>query len=84
MYRASTSIQPSIVPPVDATKPASVDEYVRAAVVLAVRRGALRRGEARAKYMIADSELCLWEAAYDHEGISGLRNRRLSMRRRET
>jgi hypothetical protein len=57
------------------------DEYMKAAVVLGVRSGAMSPVDARKKYMISVAEFALWERAYDHEGIAGLRNRNLSARR---
>ena len=58
------------------------DEYTKAAVVLGVRSGAMSRADACKKYMISVAEFALWELAYDHEGIAGLRDRNLSAHRR--
>jgi len=59
-----------------------LDEYAKAAIVLAVRGGTVSRGEACKRYMLADSEFSLWDRAFDEEGIAGLRDRRLNLRRR--
>ena len=59
-----------------------LDEYAKAAVVLAVRGGAANRAEACKKYMLADSEFSLWERVFEEDGITGLRDRRLDLRRR--
>jgi hypothetical protein len=58
------------------------DEFTKAAVVLGVRNGAMSRADACKKYSLSAAELALWELAYDHEGIAGLRNKNLSARRR--
>jgi hypothetical protein len=62
--------------------PTSLDHYTRAAVVLAVRNGAMSRDDACKKYAFSGAELRLWEVAYEHDGIDGLRCRALSGRRR--
>jgi hypothetical protein len=62
--------------------PTSPDHYMRAAVVLAVRNGAMSRTDACKNYAFSAAELRLWEVAYDDEGIDGLRGRALSARRR--
>ena len=58
-----------------------LDEFTKAAVVLGVRNGAMSRADACKKYSLSAAELALWELAYDHEGIAGLRDRNLSARR---
>jgi hypothetical protein len=62
--------------------PTALDHYTRAAVVLAVRNGAMSRTNACEKYAFSAAELRLWEVAYEHEGVDGLRGRALSARRR--
>lgn len=49
----------------------------KAAVVVAVRSGALPRTEAHERYMLSDEELASWEAAFEQDGIAGLQVRRL-------
>jgi uncharacterized protein DUF1153 len=44
----------------------------RAAVVLAVRSGALSLSEARVRYLLSEEELSQWEEAFDRDGIAGL------------
>ena len=58
------------------------DEYKKAAILLAVRCGAMSRVHACKTYMLSDDEFSLWELAFNDEGIVGLRDRRLSARRR--
>ena len=58
-----------------------IDEYMKAAVVRAIHGGTVDRAEACSRYISAD-ELALWELAFDDEGIAGLRDRRLAIRRR--
>jgi len=62
----------------------SPDEYKKAAILLAVRGGAMSRADACKRYMLSSDEFSLWELAFDDEGIVGLRDRRLSARRRAT
>jgi hypothetical protein len=52
----------------------------KAAVVLAVRNGTLRLSEAYDRYMLSEEELAQWEAAFDQEGIAGLRAKSLFSR----
>jgi hypothetical protein len=59
-----------------------LDEYAKAAIVMAVRGGSHSRADACKRYMLAEHEFSLWERAFDEEGITGLRDRRLSLRRR--
>ena len=63
-------------------KLARPDEYKKAAILLAVRCGAMSRADACKTYMLSDDEFSLWELAFNDEGIVGLRDRRLSARRR--
>ena len=58
-----------------------LDEYTRAALVLAVRNGTASRRNVLERYAISEEELLLWEAAFDDDGIAGLRGRRLVERR---
>ncbi len=60
----------------------SPDEYKKAAILLAVRGGTISQVDACEKYMLSRDEFSLWEVAFDNEGIIGLRDRRLSARRR--
>jgi hypothetical protein len=48
----------------------------KAAVVLAIRQGVIRRSEARARYMLSDEELSGWEDAFDCDGLAGLQVKR--------
>ena len=52
----------------------------KAAVVLAVRNGTLRLSDAYDRYMLSEEELSSWEAAFDEEGIAGLRAKSLFSR----
>jgi len=54
----------------------------KAAVVVAIRAGALSPPEACQRYMLSLDELAAWEAALDQNGIRGLRVTRLQMYRR--
>ena len=63
-------------------KLARPDEYMKAAILLAIRGGTMSRVDAYRTYMISGDEFSLWELAFDDEGIVGLRDRRLSTRRR--
>jgi hypothetical protein len=58
------------------------DEYMKAAILLSVRIGAMSRDTALKLYNLPEHEFALWEMAYDTDGIVGLRDRRLSARRR--
>jgi hypothetical protein len=58
------------------------DEYAKAAVILAVLSGMMSRIEACNRYTLSSDEFSLWETAYDHDGIIGLRTRSLSAWRR--
>jgi len=49
----------------------------KAAVVIAVRSGALRRFEAYDRYNLSEEELSQWEDAFDRDGIAGLQVTRL-------
>jgi hypothetical protein len=48
----------------------------KAAIVAAIRAGTIGREEARARYLISDDELMSWEAAFDRNGVPGLRTTR--------
>jgi len=53
----------------------------KAAVVVAIRAGVLGRQEACERYMLSLEELAAWEAAFDRNGIPGLRFTRLQIYR---
>jgi hypothetical protein len=59
-----------------------LDEYIKAAILLAVRSGTMSRAVARERHALSNDEFNLWELAFDEDGIVGLRDRRLSARRR--
>ena len=61
-----------------------VDEYMKAAILLSIRMGTTSRAAASKRYMVSENELALWELAFDEDGTIGLRDRRLSARRRGT
>jgi Protein of unknown function (DUF1153) len=63
-------------------KLARPDEYKKAAILLAVRGGVMSRVDACKMHMLSVDEFSLWELAFNDEGIVGLRDRRLSARRR--
>jgi hypothetical protein len=45
----------------------------KAAVIVATRAGVMTREEACERYTLSDEELAGWEAAFDQNGIHGLR-----------
>ena len=51
----------------------------KAAVVIAIRAGALSSQEACERYMLSLEELAAWETALDRNGIPGLRVTRLQI-----
>jgi hypothetical protein len=53
----------------------------KAAIVVAIRAGVLGLREARERYMLSLEELAAWEAAFDKNGIPGLRVTRLQIYR---
>jgi len=53
----------------------------KAAVVVAIRAGVAGRQEACERYMLSLEELAAWEAAFDRNGIPGLRVTRLQIYR---
>jgi hypothetical protein len=59
-----------VLPPADTIRWSS---HRKAAVVLATRAGVITREEARERYLLSDEELAGWEAAFDRNGIHGLR-----------
>jgi hypothetical protein len=59
-----------------------LDKYAKAAIVLAVRGGTVNRRDACKRYLRTEHEFSLWERAFDEEGITGLTDRRLNLRRR--
>src|SRR5260370_14036421 len=54
----------------------------KAAVVVAVRSGALSLSEAHDRYQLSIEELSQWEEAFDRDGIAGLQAKVLSSRDR--
>jgi hypothetical protein len=54
----------------------------KAAVVVAMRTGAITREEACVRYLLSYEELASWEAAFDRNGIPGLRVSSLRVHRR--
>lgn len=48
----------------------------KAAVVAAIRAGVISREEACARYLLSPEELTAWEAAFDRNGVPGLRTTR--------
>ena len=54
----------------------------KAAVVEAVRAGAITRDEACARYLLSLEELADWEVGFDQAGAAGL-STKASLRRRE-
>ena len=61
-----------------------MDEYTKAAILRAVHGGMMSRADACRRHMLSGDEISLWEIAFEHEGIVGLRDRRLTARRRAT
>ena len=59
-----------VLPPADTIRWSS---HRKAAVVLAARAGVITREEALERYLLSDEELAGWEAAFDRNGIHGLR-----------
>ena len=49
----------------------------KAAIVAAIRAGAIDSGEAQSLYDITDSELAAWNRDIDSHGVAGLRVTRL-------
>ena len=56
----------------------------KAAIVIAIRAGVLKRQEAYERYTLSLEELAAWEAALDQNGIPGLRVTRLQIYRDAT
>jgi len=56
--------------------------WQKAAVIRAVRSGALTVAEVRARYLLSDEELAAWQADFDSSGIFGLQQKALRQRRR--
>ena len=46
--------------------------HKKAAVVLAIRNGALSRHDAYDHYMLSEEELAGWEAVFEEDGLAGL------------
>jgi Protein of unknown function (DUF1153) len=59
-----------VLPPPDTVRWSS---RRKAAVVVATRAGAITREEARQRYVLSNEELAGWEAAFDKNGVPGLR-----------
>jgi hypothetical protein len=55
----------------------------KAAVLEAIRRGALTAEEARARYALSVEELRAWERDFERHGLYGLRTTRLQVYRDE-
>jgi hypothetical protein len=49
----------------------------KAAVAIAVRRGTIRRREARERYLLSAEELDRWEHAFAQDGVAGLQAKNL-------
>jgi hypothetical protein len=65
--------------------PANTKRWVsrrKATVVLATRAGVISREEACARYALSREEIAAWEAAFDQDGVRGLRITRLQNYRR--
>ena len=62
-------------------KTRKLDEYLKAAILLAVRGGSISRAQVCKIYTVDQNELSLWEQAFDEDGIVGLKDRRLNLRR---
>ena len=62
--------QDLVLPPQDTKRWSS---RRKAAVVIAIRAGAITRDEACERYLLSIEELAGWEAAFDKGGIPGLR-----------
>ena len=58
-----------------------MDEYTKAAILVAVRSKTMSRDVALQRYTLSSNEFSIWERAYDDEGVVGLRDRRLKARR---
>jgi len=65
--RASIDLERHLPPP----GPKRWTARNKAAVVLAIRNGTLRLGEAYDQYMLSEEELSGWEAAFDQDGLAG-------------
>ncbi|HEY5314574.1 MAG TPA: DUF1153 domain-containing protein, partial [Pirellulales bacterium] len=48
----------------------------KAAIIAAIRSGAISRGEACARYLLSAEEITGWETAFDRNGVPGLRTTR--------
>jgi len=56
-----------------------MDEYTKAAILVAVRSKTMSRDVALQRYTLSSNEFSMWERAYDDEGVVGLRDRRLNV-----
>jgi hypothetical protein len=52
----------------------------KAAVIVAIRAGALTFSEACQRYRLSHEELTTWEAAFDQDGLAALQVKYLSIR----
>ena len=65
--------------------PANTDRWVarrKAAVLAALRSGAITMEEACRRYALSEEELLTWQRAFEAHGLSGLRATRLRGRTR--
>jgi transposase-like protein len=65
--------------------PANTDRWVarrKAAVLAALRSGAITMEEACRRYALSEEELLAWQRAFEAHGLSGLRATRLRGRTR--
>jgi hypothetical protein len=56
----------------------------KAAVLDAIRRGALTAEEARARYALSAEELLAWQRDFEQHGLYGLRTTRLQVYRHKS
>ena len=56
--------------------------WQKAAVIRAVRDGALSADELRRRYLLSDEELAGWQSDFERSGIAGLQQKSLRQRRR--
>jgi len=56
--------------------------WQKAAVIRAVRDGALTVAEIRSRYMLSEEEFTAWQTAFERSGIAGLQLKSLRQRRR--
>jgi hypothetical protein len=56
--------------------------WQKAAVIRAVRSGAISPAEVCDRYLLSEEELAAWQADFDRSGIRGLQQKSLRQRRR--